>query len=97
MTLAIGQDETPDPPHVRLLRAQAVMLQPQPLPHLVEQLRWLSIPRYTLAIIPVTHTPSPWADNCLRVSHPAICLNRPSHWIDVGFLRFATKDRKSVV
>src|SRR5690606_25950204 len=71
VALAIDQDETPDPAHVRLLRTQAVMLQPQPLPPLVEQLRRLNLPRYTLPIVPVTHTPSPWADNYLRVSHPA--------------------------
>src|SRR3546814_6807423 len=52
MALAVGQDETPDPAHIRLLRTQAVVLHPQPLPHLVEQLRRLDIPRYTLPIIP---------------------------------------------
>src|SRR3546814_10795515 len=90
MALAVGQDETPDPAHIRLLRTQAVVLHPQPLPHLVEQLRRLNIPRYILAIIPVTHTPAPWADNHTRLPHPRTRFHQSNYCMCVGFFRSAT-------
>ena len=40
VTLVMKMDETPDPVNISLLRAQAVMLEPDRIPHRLKQARW---------------------------------------------------------
>ena len=60
--LGTGQNEAADPTHIRLLGADAVVLQAQPRAHLIQQPRRFR-PRYTLTSTCVTHTPSKVSDN----------------------------------
>jgi hypothetical protein len=40
VALAMKMDETPDPVNIGLLRADAVMLEPDSIPHGLKQARW---------------------------------------------------------
>lgn len=64
VTLATGQNEAANPRDVALLCAHAAMLDPQPLPHWMQEPRWSTFDRcYTPENGCVSHTPLCMSDN----------------------------------
>src|SRR5690606_34716832 len=96
MALAVGKDEATDPGHVRLLGAQAVMPEPQPSPHLIQQLRHppavaitATAPRYTLTSAVQSHSasmrrrtrPTCPGTPTQTVTQPIGCSYDPPDWL----------------